>query len=260
MAAAKRRFVFDSLRADLKVLDNSLAAPERIALESYLAVMNDFEERQKALSVIACNGGAAPADSGDPSKVAAIPAEDKLQALNEMGALALACGLTNVVGMSGSCGHGHGDVPTFSKLPALNGVKIGYYGHGPSDAGNVARPVLHRFFTGMIARAIQVLSNVREGQGTVFDNTTIVYWNDNGQDHHDGKDRCPIVLIGNAGGGLKADGRFIRFGGPRKGTTCIADLFCSVATAMGAPTETFGKEGLEKVTGPIPMLMGTTKG
>jgi hypothetical protein len=257
LAAAKRRFLFDSIRTDLKKLNANLAAPERVALDSYLAVMDDFESRQKQLQVIACDvPGEKPKDDGDPAKVAAIATEDKLQAMNEMAILALACGLTNVVGMSGSCGHGHGDVPSLgSRLPQLEGVKVGYYGHGPSDAGERARPIIHQFFTGMIARMASTLSGIKEAGGaSIFDSMTIVYWNDNGHDHHDGKERCPIVLVGNAGGALRADGRFLRFGGNREGTTCIADLFCSVSTALGVPTDSFGKGGYERVTGPIPAV------
>jgi hypothetical protein len=122
-----------------------LAGAERATLDSYLAVMEDFEARQKNLQMITCNGiGASPKEDGDPAKVGALGTEDKLESMNDIGTLALACGLTNVTGMAGTVGHGHGDVaPMGRRLSAEAGFPVGYYGHGPSADGNRARPMNH---------------------------------------------------------------------------------------------------------------------
>ena len=66
----------------------------------------------------------------------------------------------------------------------------------------------------------------------------------------------PLALLGNAGGKLKVDGRYLRF--PKfdaPGGRTLPDLYCSLATALGVPTSTFGMGGNEMVKGPIELLM-----
>ena len=57
-------------------------------------------------------------------------------------------------------------------------------------------------------------------------------------------------------GALRADGRFLRYSregrNPRR---ALADLFSTVATAVGAPTDDFGAGGVEEVEGPLAELL-----
>jgi hypothetical protein len=115
----------------------------------------------------------------------------------------------------------------------------------------------HSFNCGLLARMADALSAIKEGAGTMFDSTVMLYTSDNGEQHHSDKGRWPLVLLGDAGGKLRVDGRFLRF--PQRGQSgnrSMADLFCSIATACGVPTDAFGKGGNEPVRGPIESLMG----
>jgi hypothetical protein len=116
--------------------------------------------------------------------------------------------------------------------------------------------MVHNFMSGLIARMMDVLSTIKEGDRTIADNLVGIYTSDNGEMHHSKKERWPVVVVGTAGGKLKSDGRFIRF--PKRGGSggrSLADLYCSIATAAGVPTDSFGKGGNEPVQGPIATLM-----
>jgi hypothetical protein len=96
----------------------------------------------------------------------------------------------------------------------------------------------------------------------------MVYTTDNGEDHHGQKNRWPVVMVGNAGGTLKADGRFLRFGSiacypNRDGTRpegpvtyALSEFFATIAHGVGVPApETFAAGGFHKNRGPIPQLL-----
>jgi hypothetical protein len=253
--SARQRLLLDSIRFDLKRLNDALAGPEKAKLERYSAVLEDYDRRQKALPGLMCQPGTAPAANIDDG-----PVEDRLDASVEIGIVALACGMTNVVGIASGCGNGHG-APDYTRIQKGTRFeaagRVTFEGHSPADVQGPAQELIHTYHMGLIARTIQALSKVPDaGGGTVFDNMTIVYMNDNGEAHHATHARYPLVVIGNAGGKLKADGRFLRYP-PRgsAGARSLADLFCTIATAVGAPTTTFGMGGVEQVKGPIPELL-----
>ena len=102
---------------------------------------------------------------------------------------------------------------------------------------------------------IKALSGIKEGDRTAWDNSVIVYTSDNGETHHSNKRRWPIVVLGNAGGKLKADGRFRAY--PMSGSArALTHLYATVAVALDVPGgETFGKGGVETTHGPLSELL-----
>jgi hypothetical protein len=79
------------------------------------------------------------------------------------------------------------------------------------------------------------------------------------------------VVIGDAGGKQRADGRYLKYpsfwvGGsfftqadmtrsPHPDVHSWGDFYCTLAHAFGAPTDTFGKAGNEPVKGPLKELL-----
>lgn len=178
-----------------------------------------------------------------------------------MATLALTCGMTNVVGVSLGCGNPHTQFPRYTRLHVGTrfGDDNGIHGHGHSaeDIKAAAWDILHNFHGSLIARMITALEAIKEGDRTAFDNTVFLYLSDNGHSHHNVYyERFPLVLIGNAGGKIKADGRFIRYPLTRKGNNRpLGDLYSTIATACGAPTDSFGKGGNHVPRGPLAELV-----
>lgn len=258
-AALKQRLLLDSIRTDVTRLAASLAAPERVALDRYLAAMDEFDKRQMALSTVSCTSPPAPLLDATTGTV-----EDRLESMNEMAILAMICGLTGVAAFAVGCGDSHAYFPTYRRIgkgTQWEKTGVGETGHQPKEVHKPCSDLVHSFNCGLLARAADALSQIKEGDGTMFDNSVMLYLSDNGEYHHAEYFRFPTVIVGNAGGRLRADGRFLRYPVPNgrqdRGASMrsLADLFCSIATACDVPTDSFGKGGNEAVRGPLPELM-----
>ncbi len=253
----RQRIIFDTLRVDIGRLRSSLVGSERDKLDGYLEIMEDFEKREKLLGALSCTTPAMPVPAKAP--------EDVLESMNDICAVGLACGISNVMGVDVGCGWSHSSLPNLQKAfvgSALEGYK---FDNGFSNIGHHGRSIqapaldiAYNWIGRMQARTIETLAKVRVGNGSLWDNSVFAFLSDNGEEHHAGHHRWPVAVIGNAGGKLRADGRFLRF--PKRGSAgsrSLADLFCSIATASGAPTKDFGRDpgGGERVQGPIELIM-----
>jgi hypothetical protein len=250
--AYKQGLLVDGMRADIKRLEGSLAGAERRKLEHYVGAIEDFDKRLKLAASLDCK---AP-----PFAETGTTVEDRLEQMTEMATLALVCGLTNVVGVSVGVGDAHVQFPKYTRLhvgtrfEADGGIHM--HGHSPPDVLGAAWDILHNFHGKLIARMADALAGIKEGDRTALDSSVLLYMSDNGGEHHSKHNRYPLVLLGNAGGKLKVDGRFIRYPAKgQKGSRSLADLYCTLATACGVPTESFGKGGNEPVQGPLSEIL-----
>lgn len=130
-------------------------------------------------------------------------------------------------------------------------------GHAPNkETRQPLMDYVYQWNSRMMVSAIEALSRVKVGDATLFEQSVLFYTSDNGEDHHAGHGRWPFALVGNAGGKLKVDGRFLRFPGKAKtGGRPTNDLFASLALAFGVPAPEFGKGGNEIPKGPLETLM-----
>lgn len=251
--AYKQGVLLDRMRKDIKRVSANLAGPERLKLDQYLTGVEDVEKRLKIVSAPSCKTGSYV--QGGTS------VEDRLEAMNEMATLALTCGMTNVVGVSVGCGNPHTQFPKFTRLHTGTRFEsdggIHMHGHSAPDIQAAAWDILHNFHGSLIARTITALEAVKEGDKTAFDSTVILYLSDNGHSHHNVyHERFPLFLIGNAGGKLKTDGRFIRYPLTRKGPNRpLVDLYSTLSTACGVPTDAFGKGGNHVPRGPLTEIL-----
>jgi hypothetical protein len=77
--------------------------------------------------------------------------------------------------------------------------------------------------------------------GTMFDNTLIVYLSDGAEGHHSRCWEWPAVLVGNLGGALKT-GRYLELPGHgARGHKHIGNLYTTLPNAAGDTRESFGQ-------------------
>jgi hypothetical protein len=85
------------------------------------------------------------------------------------------------------------------------------------------------------------VEGVKEGDGTMLDNTIMVYLSDSGDGHHPQLREWPVVLLGDLGGKLKTRGRHLQFPAyETKAHRTMANLYCTLLHAVGKPTDKFG--------------------
>jgi|TARA_B110000914_G_C15509338_1_gene469952 hypothetical protein len=98
------------------------------------------------------------------------------------------------------------------------------------------------------------LKAMPEGNGTMLDNTLIIYLSDAAEKHHGNCLECPFILLG----GLA--GRYLQYPGyGTEGHRTIANLYNTLMHAVGKPQDQFGRldvnlaKGLQR--GPLPELL-----
>ena len=100
---------------------------------------------------------------------------------------------------------------------------------------------IRRFHFELMAGLARKLDRVPEGDGTMLDNTVIVYLSDAAEGHHSRCWEWPFVVLGDLGGRLKTRGRYLcypRYADP--GHRTVANLYTSFLHAAGAPRDRFG--------------------
>jgi hypothetical protein len=161
---------------------------------------------------------------------------DLVDAMIDLGAVALACGLTRIATLQfGYCGGTWGF--------GWEGINIQFHEHiahqDTSDAGstpeNTERVVLaNRYYASRIARLATALDAVSEGGGTLLDNTLVVWGNELGRGDHN-QANVPVVLLGLTGQGLPTGGRIID-----AGEQVMNRLGCTILNLMDHPADGFG--------------------
>jgi hypothetical protein len=267
-----RKKLLDFLRDDAGRARTALAGTEKAKLDQLLGSIDALDLRMAELSKLSATARA----NAKLAPITTEPAtlEQRADAHMQIAATALLANLTNVIGYSAAAGNAY---PVWSGLGLMKNAHE--HGHGETE-GKPIHPLdmVHMFFGDLLVKAMRMLEAVPEGDGTMLDNTIIVWLSDQAEAHHPFLWRWPALVIANPKtSGLRTGGRFVRYPLARKpgvtdplrkfptadivasakapGGRCLADLYCTVAHALGVPTDTFGSGGTEVVRGALPELM-----
>lgn len=170
-------------------------------------------------------------------------------ALLDLGIAALKAGLTNVL----TIGSGRGEI-----FGAWKGLGITEAGHNLGHMKQPNNPIwikIRKYNCQMLVKLMQALESMPEGNGTMMDNTLIVYTSNNADKQHTNGADWPFVLLGNCGGRIKT-GQYTKLDGRRP----INALYTTILRAIGNPNDRFNMDkGIANVhdtkVGPIEELM-----
>jgi hypothetical protein len=113
----------------------------------------------------------------------------------------------------------------------------------------------------LLAKLVDKLEAIPEGNGSMMDNTDILYLSDSAENHHSSCFDWPMVMLGNLGGRLKPNDRFLNFAKyGAKGHATIGMLYTTLLHAAGAPVDHFGIKdtsliGAVEQAGPLATLL-----
>jgi hypothetical protein len=233
--------VLDAISEDIKKLQRNLPAEEREKLGHYLGGFESLRDRRVALVAMQ-----------DVLKKHAPPVTDKytskytthhLEAHFDMATAALISGISNVITLH--CDDLNSSYQGLGITPKVHSV-----GHGSSSgdySSQDCRNMIRSFHVQLIARMADKLKKIPEGDGTLLDNTLIVYISDNSDKHHASATEWPMFALGNLGGGLNTTkGRYLAY--PRHGSAnhkhTIGNWLTTICHAAGAPHDHFGQPDL----------------
>lgn len=234
----RRTNLLDFMADDVRRSRNALAGEERAKLDQYLEAFETLRNRQGEIDGL--EAALRTHRPGLDEKFAKPTETNRLEAQFAIAAASLITGLTNVVTITSG-----GGGQNYISFPEL-GIPIGghEYGHGRGINGKTAAEcflAVRKYHTGLIADLAKKLDSVREGDGTMLDNTVIVYLSDSGEGHHPRLYDWPIVVLGDLGRKLKTRGRYLQFptyGSANHRTT--ASFYLTLLHAVGDRRESFG--------------------
>jgi hypothetical protein len=187
---------------------------------------------------------------------------EKQKAMTDILVAALATGLTNIVTYTID------ELSTPIKgIPGNEGdhISIHELGHNGGYSGVSAEDIREKIRVGHVNQVktiIERLKGIPEGKGTMFDNTVLLYFPENGEGHHSHGTEAPILVMSGENCRLNIHGRYIRL--PYHGTEghkTIGNWYTTLLNAYGNPIKHYGDLDLEMSrkklaqTGAIEQLM-----
>lgn len=248
---AIRRNLLDFVADDTRRLRGQLAGPEREQLDYHIEALESLSRRDGELSQMQDNGSL----RRQAPQLPRTPAQRMTEILAgqcDIAASALITGLTNVVTItSGLCRLG----TAYSGISNTGTHSLGH-NNFDTETNLPGREVLsryRRYIAEQVAGLLRKLQAVREGAGTMLDNTVLVFTSDSANRQHTAGENWPFVLIGNLGGRLRTNqfvgyplraprgdaGVWDQHGSAPRSNPTINALYCTLLHAMGRPRDTF---------------------
>lgn len=187
---------------------------------------------------------------------------EKQAAMTDVLVAALKAGLTNVVTYTID------DLGTpITGLPGNETDRVGIHplGHDEAFGGVPAwktREQIRISHVNQIKTIVEKLKAVPEGNGTMFDNTMVMYFPENGETHHGIGLESPFVIMSGANCNLDIAGRYVRL--PVLGVAghkTLGNWYTTLLNAHGNPIKHYGDLDLEMARkkldqlGPIQQFM-----
>jgi hypothetical protein len=229
--------ILDRVKEDVASLNRNVGANDKAKLDEYLTSVRDVEKRitpVRAQQVAAAPQAAAAASAPAMKRPANGLPEDvreHMRLMCDIVALGFQTDKTRVATLllcrdiSGMC------------YPFL-GVKSS---HHPASHNDESESYLNvtRYYVGQIAYLAGRLAAMKEGEGTVLDNSCLLFLSNMWSGKKHDNTRLPVIQVGGLGGTIKT-GRTLSFLGAGDDKRKLCSLYLSIMDRMGVHQESFG--------------------
>ncbi len=225
--ALYRKSVLDFVLDDARRLEGRLGLEDRRKLDEYLAAVRDLERRIERAAQFPVPS--APAGTHTPEMFETY--EQQMQLMYDVLTLAFQTDSTRVATFI--MAHDGSNRP----YPNI-GIGEGHHdlSHHRNDAEKKAKLAqINRYHTSQFSRFLDRLQAVKEGEGTLLDNSVVLY----GSALSDGNRHFPEdlpILVAGGGGGRLVNGQHLRV----DDRTPMTNLYRSMLDCVGVPTEKIG--------------------
>ncbi|HEY0138991.1 MAG TPA: DUF1552 domain-containing protein [Nannocystis sp.] len=241
----KRMSSIDVVRAELSGLQTRIGAEERPKIDSHLQALQDIETKLQNGYTCEVPETPAPMQAFDANEASS----EVLSRHIELAVAALRCDLTRVVTLQ--VARGEWDANTY---PWISGPPADFHhAHSHNEApGNEVQAFLvkiRRYYAEKIRELADALAAVPEGDGTMLDNTMIVWGSEVANGFSHSFKQMPFVILGGK--------KFLRTG--RFSThedVAHHRLLVGILHAMGQThIDNYGDNDVEAGSGPLPGLL-----
>jgi hypothetical protein len=235
----QRRSVLDVVKQDFAALTPRASKLDREKLDAHFTRIRELEGKLDTLTPSAAAGPAcranpaAPASSSDYLKNA--------QVQMDLVVYALACERTRVASFMWD--HAASNL-------VWSFIGVGVQHHQSFHDGNFgAQEKIWIEYAKQFAYLLDKMREVKEGDGTLLDNSLVLWTSEQANGYRHSHDNMPLLLAGNAGGTVTTN-RWLKY----TGNPPHNNLLVSILNAMGVPATRFGTP--EWCTGPLPRVVG----
>lgn len=219
--------ILDFVLEDAKLLKKQLGAKDQAKLDEYFTGVREIEDRLARVAAINSN-------SNTTQKIpTGVPAEygEHIRLMCDMMALAFQADLTRIATFMIA---NDGSNRAYRDIGVPEGHHdMSHHGGDKYKLDQVAK--INKFHVQQVAYFLEKLDSIKEAEGTLLDNSMIVYGAGISDGDRHNHDDLPIVLAGGGAGTIKT-GRHLKFAP----NTPMNNLFLSMLDRMGVHAETIG--------------------
>jgi hypothetical protein len=236
--------LLDRVLGEAKDLRAQVGAADRRRIDEYMSIVRSLEERTQRANV---TGASAWKPRVPLNSVTAPPEEPKdyaehVRLMLDMIALAFQSDTTRISTFM------FGNAVSNVNFRWLEGVTGSHHdmSHHSNDPDKLRQyQLINKWYVAQYAYLLGKLREAKEGEGTVLDNSMVIFASalSDGNSHNPHK--LPVVLAGNAGGRIATGQNLVL-----SDDTPLANLWVSVLSAFGTPVERFADS-----TGPLPGVL-----
>jgi hypothetical protein len=245
-SSAQEKLLLDRVLTDARQLRKNLGVADQQRLDEYLQSVRSLEERLDRTADQTRSEWQPRIDLKSAQLPEQDPAThtDNVRWMLDMMALAFQSDTTRI------CTFMFGNAVSGRNFSFLDGVKGGHHdiSHHQKNAEKLEMYYLiNRWHIEQYAYLLDKLRNMREGEGTVLDNSMILF----GAGLRDGDAHSPHnlpIVVGGRGGGRIASGQHLVY----EKDTALSNLYLCLLDAFGAPVAQFADS-----TAPLPGVLAS---
>jgi hypothetical protein len=223
-----QKSILDFVLEDAKSLQSKLGHRDQQKLDEYFTGVREIEQRlawtEKANKDRTQSGLKAPAG---------IPADpgEHIRLMGDMMILAFQGDLTRVATFMFA---NEGSNRAYRNIGISDGHhELSHHGRAAEKQEKVR--AINRFHTEQLAYILEKMQGIKEGNGTMLDNTMLIYGGGISDGDRHNHDDLPILMAGKGGGAIRT-GRHVRYAKE----TPMNNLFVSMFDRIGIPAERIG--------------------
>jgi hypothetical protein len=221
--------LLDWLTSSVAQLKKDLGAGDRARLDAYLAEVREVERRIQRTE--AANG------SGEARELPGAPIgvpdsfSEHVKIMFDLQALAFASDITRVFAFKLGRDASNRTYPESGFGGAFHSTSH----HGEREATIRDFATINTYHVSMVPYLLDKLKHTPDGDGTLLDNTLVIYGSPMGDPNVHNHKRCPLLLAGHAGGSLKGGLHIKTADG-----TPMANAYLDALHKMGLDEKSFG--------------------
>ena len=219
--------ILDSIMSDANTLQRKLGAEDIARVDNYLESVREVERRVQMMKSQDLSGVEIPAAPvGIPSNF-----EEHLTILFDLIALAYQINLTNVATF---LMEKEVSMRTYANLGVTEAFHpLSHHGDDPAKKERLTR--VQAFHTQVFTKFLDKLDNMQEGNGTVLDNSIILFGSNMSNSDKHNQDPLPSAIFGLGGGNIRG-GQHLAYAQD----TPHANLLLTLLNRAGVQAESFG--------------------